>query len=180
MLSSGILDMCSAQSLCTNMPSNKLGCYLKATSDKGLIMKPTEKLLKTDSFPYDDFAWKCGHEAMDDPVCVKSRTGYMITVANCPIMWQSKLHSGTALSTMESKIVVKSHGCHELFPIMDEVSIMGKAIGLSVGDTNIQVLVHKDNAGALVLATTLLSQFTSQSKHYNTKIFGFERRLWVV
>ncbi len=64
----------------------QIGHSLKATANKGLIMKPSEKLLKIDSFPDVNFAWMYGHKAMDDPVCVKSRTGYVIMVANCPIM----------------------------------------------------------------------------------------------
>ncbi len=47
---------------------------------------------------------------------------------------------------------------------MDVVSIIGKAIGLPVGNTTIQVSIHTDNSGALVLAQTLLPQFTSQNK----------------
>ncbi len=60
--------------------------YLKADSDKGFIMKPSEKLLKIDSFPDTNFDGMYRHEAMDDPVCVKSRTGYIIVVDNFPIM----------------------------------------------------------------------------------------------
>ncbi len=58
----------------------KVGCYLKATSDKGLILKPSEQLLKIDNFSDANFAGMYGNEAMDDPICVKSRT-------NCPIIW---------------------------------------------------------------------------------------------
>ncbi len=86
-----------------------IGCYHKATFDKELIMTPSEKLLKIDSFLDANFAGMYGHEAMDDPVCVKSRTGYVIMVTNCPIMWQSKLQSETALSTMEAEIVALAH-----------------------------------------------------------------------
>ncbi len=100
-------------------------------------MKPSEKLLKIDSFPDANFAGMYRHEVMDDPICVKSRTGYVIMVANCPIMWQSKLQSETALSTMEAEIVALAHSCSKLFPIMDGVSIMGKTIGLPVGNTTI-------------------------------------------
>ncbi|KAL7460170.1 hypothetical protein ACHAXS_000633 [Conticribra weissflogii] len=50
--------------------------YLKAAADKGLIMKPSEKLLKMNSFPDADFAGMYRQEAMDDPVYVKNRTGY--------------------------------------------------------------------------------------------------------
>ncbi len=73
------------------------------------------------------------------------------------------------VSTVEVEIVALAHSCHELFPIMDGVSIMGKPIGLPVGNTTIQVLNHKDNAGAFVLAKTLSPKFTFQSKHYPTK-----------
>ncbi len=63
---------------------------------RGLITKPSEKLVKIDSFPNANFSGMYGHEVMDDPVCVKSRTGCMIMVANCPIMWQSKLQTEIA------------------------------------------------------------------------------------
>ena len=47
-----------------------IGRYLKATADKGLIMKPSEKLLKIDSNPDADFAVMYGHETIVDAVCV--------------------------------------------------------------------------------------------------------------
>ncbi|KAL7447984.1 hypothetical protein ACHAXS_000120 [Conticribra weissflogii] len=37
----------------------QIGCHLN--SDKGLIMKPSEKLLKVDSFPYANFSGIYGH-----------------------------------------------------------------------------------------------------------------------
>ncbi len=136
-------------------------------------MKSSENLVKIDSFLDADFAGMYVHEGIDDPVCVKSRTRYVIMVANCPIMWQSKLQSETALSTMEADIVVLAHSCCMLFSIMDRVSIMGKAIDLPVGNTIIQVSIHEDNARSLVLAKTLPPQFTSQSKHYHVKTVWF-------
>ncbi|KAL7447790.1 hypothetical protein ACHAXS_000093, partial [Conticribra weissflogii] len=54
----------------------KIGHYLKATVDQGLIMKPSENFLKIDSFLNANFARMYRHKEMDDPVCVKSRTGY--------------------------------------------------------------------------------------------------------
>ncbi len=112
---------------------------------------------------------------MDGPVSVNSRTGYVIMVANSPILWHSKLQSETTLSTMKTEIIVLAYSCCNLFPIMHGVSIMVEAIGLPVGHTIIQVLIHKDNAGALDLAKTLPPQFTSQRMHQ--RLFGFERRL---
>ena len=78
---------------------------------------------------------------------------------------------------MEAVIAALAHTCCELFHIMDGVSIMGKAIGLPVGNTTIQVSIHEDNAGALVLAETLPPQFTSRSKHYHTKTIWFREEI---
>ncbi len=81
---------------------------------------------------------------------------------------------------MEAEIIIIAHRCHELFPFMNGVSIKEKAIGIVVGNNNIKVSIHKDNAGALgalVLAETLPTQFISQSKHYHLKTTWFQRRL---
>ncbi len=107
------------------------------------------------------------------PTKVKSRTKYVFMVASYPFMWKSKLQSETALSTMEGEIIDLAHSCFKLFPIMDGVSIMGKAIGLPIGNTTIQILIHENNAESLVLAKTLPPQFTSRSKHYHMKTIWF-------
>ncbi len=155
----------------------QIGHYLKTTANKGLIMKPSEKLLKIDSFPDAIFAGIYGHKAMDDPVCVISRTGYLIMVANCPIMWQSKLQSETTLSTMEAEVIAIAHSNCKLFPNIDGISIMGKAIGLPVGNTTIQVLIHEDNAGALVLAKTYCLNSLLKASIIIQRLVGFKRRL---
>ncbi len=64
-------------------------------------------------------------------------------IANCPIMLQSKLQSETALSTIKAEIIALPHSCLELFPIIDGVSIMSKAICLPAGNTIIQVSVQR-------------------------------------
>jgi hypothetical protein len=109
----------------------------------------------------------------DDPSCVKSWTGYVINVVNCPVMWQSKLQTKPALSTMEAEIVAISHCAHELIPIMQMVEILGPAVGLHVDCTLMHVCIHEDNAGALILADTLPLQYTPRSKHYHIKTIWF-------
>ena len=101
----------------------------------------------------------------------------MITVASCPVLWQSKLQTETALSTMEAEIVALVHSCRELFPIMDMVTVLGPAVGLLVGDTTMNVSIHEDNAGALILAQTLPPQFTPRSKHYAIKTIWFHEQI---
>ncbi len=115
---------------------------------------------------------------MDDPVCVKSRTGCVIMIANCPIIWQSKLQSETALSTMEAEIVALAHSCCKLFTIMDGVSIMGKAIGLPVGNTTIQVSIHtKMMLGLLLWQKRYCLNSLLKASIIIQRLFGLERRL---
>ena len=57
-----------------------------------------------------------------------------------------------------------SHFCRELFPVIYTVPSIGKTVGLPMGDTNMNVSVPKDNAGALVLDRTFSPQFTPCGK----------------
>ena len=156
----------------------RIGRYLKATRDKGLVLNPSpDGVLKIDNYPDADFAGMYGHEEPTDPASVKSRTGYVITVADCPVHWQSKLQTETALSTMEAEIVALAHSCRELFPIMDIVASIGPELGLEVGDTSMNVSIHEDNAGALILAETLPPQYTPRSKHYAIKTVWFREAI---
>ena len=77
----------------------RIGQYLKGTMDKGLILNPEDNY-NIDCYPDADFAGLYGHEHPQDPHCVRSRTGYVITLAGCPILWVSKLQTEIALSTM--------------------------------------------------------------------------------
>ncbi len=63
----------------------RIGKYLKGTRTKGLIVKTSGGLLNIDAYPDADFTGFYGHESPDDPACVKSRTGFVILVTNCPI-----------------------------------------------------------------------------------------------
>ena len=155
----------------------RIARYLKATRTRGLIFKPSSEL-RIDCFPDADFAGLYGHEKNNDPVCAKSRTGFVINVANCPILWQSKLQTETALSTMEAEIIALAHSCRELFPVMDLVQEMGSVVGLATDDlTTMHVSIHEDNAGALVLAETIPPEFTPRSKYYAIKTIWFREQI---
>ncbi len=68
----------------------RIGHYLIGTKDKGMIIKPTN-MINIDAYHDADFAGLYSHEDNNDPVCVHSCPGYVITVAGCPILWSSKL-----------------------------------------------------------------------------------------
>ena len=57
-----------------------------------------------------------------------------------------------------------AHCCRELFPIIYIDTSLDEAVGLPMGITKINVYVHEDNAGSLVLDGTLSPQFTPHIK----------------
>jgi hypothetical protein len=155
----------------------RIGRYLKQTPERGMVMNPSTELCKIDAYPDADFAGMYGHEKPTDPSCVKSRTGFVITFADVPILWQSKLQTETALSTMEAEIIALAACCRELFPIIDMVTSLTSSVHLPIGETTMNLSVHEDNSGALVLAKTLPPQFTPRSKYYASKTIWFQEEV---
>ena len=162
----------------------RIGRYLKLTRERGLVLRPRPAkdgcgydVLQIDDYPDADFAGMYGYELPTDPASVKSRTGFVITVADCPVLWQSKLQTETALSTMESEVVALAHSCRELFPVMDIVSCIGPAVGIPAGEVSMNVSIHEDNSGALILGQTLPPQYTPRSKHYAIKTVWFREQI---
>ena len=60
---------------------------------------------------------------------------------------------------------------------MDMISLLGAKVGLPVSRAAMNVSIHEDNAGALVLAGTLPPQFTPRSKHYAVKTIWFREQI---
>eukprot|EP00804_Cyclotella_cryptica_P008406 CCRYP_003924-RA/>CCRYP_003924-RA protein AED:0.27 eAED:0.27 QI:0/0/0/1/0/0/2/0/265 len=85
----------------------RIGRYLKCIMDKEIIMSPRDDPC-VDCYPDADFAGLYGHEDSQDPHCTRSRTGYLITVFDCPVLWKLKLQTEIALSTMEAKYLALS------------------------------------------------------------------------
>ncbi len=81
-------------------------------------MNSSSYVCKIDAYPDTDFAGMYGREEYTDPACAKSWNGFIIAFADCPVLWQSKLQTETALSTMEAKIIALPACSRELFPIL--------------------------------------------------------------
>ena len=153
-----------------------IGRYLLGTRNKGLMITPTRDL-NIDAYPDADFAGLWGHEDSSDPICVWSRTGFVINVSGCHVLWKSQLQTEIATSTMHAEVVALAACTRELIPIIDIVGEIGSAVGLSSSEqTKMHVCIHEDNAGALVLSNTLPPQFTPQSKHYAVKTHWYRSK----
>ena len=101
-----------------------IGRHLLETRNKGHIITPT-RYLNIYAYPDADSAGLYNYEEHSNPVCVRSRTGYIITVAGCPVFWKSKLQTETATSTMQAEVIALAACCRELMPIIDMVYVVG-------------------------------------------------------
>ena len=63
--------------------------YLQGTKYSGLVFNPSKKLV-VDCYADADFAGLWGHEDLQDPIFARSRTRFVVTLSNCPILWVSK------------------------------------------------------------------------------------------
>ena len=90
--------------------------YLKKTLGEGLEFTPT-KAMELDLCVDEDFAGLWSYEHDQDPVCVKSRTGFVITLGTCPVMWVSKLQTEIAPITLEAKCIMLSMAMQDLVPL---------------------------------------------------------------
>ncbi len=128
-----------------------------------MVIKPTREL-DVDVYPDAYFVGMYGHEKPTDPACTKSCSGFIILFAEVPILWQSRLQTETALSTMEAEVNALAACMRELIPFIDMVKELTQSVGLQAGDMNMNVSIHEDNLDALVLAETLPPQFMPRSK----------------
>ena len=61
-----------------------------------------------------------GNEDPQDPICARSRTGFMVTFDNCPLLWVSKLQTEIDLSTLHSEYVALSQSVRALLPFLSK------------------------------------------------------------
>lgn len=84
---------------------------------------------------------------------MKSRSGYVVTALDCPLIWGSKLQTETALSTMEAEYVSLLMCMKELIPLVRLVKGVAGVVGIDAEEVSwMHIKVHKGNAGALMLA----------------------------
>jgi hypothetical protein len=109
--------------------------YLKLTKDEGLILRPSmceeSSELLIDCYVDADFAGLLGYTDRNEPSCVKSRTGYVINIKNCPVIWKSKLQSCIASSTMEVEYNALSMAMRDVSPLHNLAIEIRKGVGMS-------------------------------------------------
>ena len=82
----------------------RIGKYLLGTRDKGIRFTP-DKSRGIECFVDADFAGSWDKADAGNPENVLSRTGYIIFIHGCPVVWSSKLQTEIALSTAEAEYI---------------------------------------------------------------------------
>jgi hypothetical protein len=145
--------------------------YLQGTKLDGLRLKPSSDM-RMDMYCDADFAGLWNHEDDQDPICVKSRSGIIITLGECPLIWSSKLQSEISLSTLEAEYIALSQGMRLLIPMRRLLAEIGGKLELDFSKpTILHSTVFEDNNGALGLATA--PKLTPRTKHIATKYHFF-------
>lgn len=148
-----------------------LAKYLKGTRDKGMVLKPTKER-QLEVFVDADFAGNWHPDETDDRDTARSRHGYLVYYAGCPILWKSQLQSECALSSTESEITGLSYSLRDAIPIMNlfqEMMAMGMPVATSMA--RVHCRVFEDNTGALEIAK--VAKYRPRTKHLNIRLHHF-------
>ena len=99
-----------------------------------------------------DYAGLFAHEDDQDPVSVKSRTGFVLTLFGCPILWSSKLQAEISLSSVAAEYVAFSMSMRELLPMRRLLKEVCPVLDLDICKPSlVRSTVFEDNQGCLSL-----------------------------
>ena len=149
--------------------------YLAGTKDRGIQFQPDLKA-GLDCYVDADFAGLHGYEDDQDPVSVKSRTGFVLTLFGCPIIWSSKLQTEITLSSTAAEYVAFSMAMRELLPMRALLKEMADKLHLEFAQTSlVRSTVFEDNQGCLSMVNT--PKMSSRNKYLSLKYHFFRSHI---
>jgi hypothetical protein len=141
-----------------------------------MMIKPSTDL-KMDLYADADFAGLWNAEDSQDPTCVKSRTGYVVTLGGVPVLWGSKLQTEITLSSTESEYVALSMAMRQLLPLRALMEEISASLQIERDSESTISTVWEDNNGALILANAPYPNMTPRTKHIAVKYHWFREHI---
>ena len=127
-----------------------------------------------------DYAGNWNIDDPEDAEGVKSRTGFLLTFAGCPILWKSSTQTVIALSTMESEYIAMSTAMRSLVHARALLSEICDGFNMAHGDKISTIsTVFEDNRAAKILATVDPPRLTPRSKSLAIRYHWFRSHLGV-
>ena len=120
--------------------------------------------------------WKPETASETDSTSTKSRTGYVIRYAGCPILWASKLQTTISLSSTEAEVVALSSATREVIPLMRlgrELQRLGYPVLKDV--PTIRCKIFEDNTGCIEIVK--VPKMRPRTKHLSCSIFHFRHEV---
>ena len=148
----------------------KICRYLKGCKNQGLIFRPSSNLT-LDAYVDADFAGLYGSMDKQNPLSVKSRTGFVITLSDTPLLWVSKLQSEIALSTTEAEYIALSQCIRQLIPIRRLLDEIQTILSLEEFTSTAYSTIFEDNQGCVKLANG--PKMNPRTKHIALKYHHF-------
>ena len=149
----------------------RIGRYLLATADKGIILQPNSTSFECWVDASHAGEWN-KETAPVDQATAKSRSGYAITLGGCPILWASKMQTEIALSSTEAEYIAMSQAMREVLPMMALMQEAAEAGVLPAAEVpKVHCKVFEDNSGAIEIAR--LPKMRPRTKHLNIKYHHF-------
>ena len=146
--------------------------YLYLTRNQGLGFQPN----LMDGFKcYVDADWARNwlKTRPNDKTGALSPTGYLITYANCPIVWGSKLQSLVALSTMEAELIALSTALREVIHLQNLLlELRGCNFPIHFTKPQVACSTFEDNAMCIEVAQSD-HKICPRTKHISVCLFHF-------
>jgi len=150
--------------------------YLKGTANKGYFLNPQEQ--KTlDCYVDVDFAGNWSPITSHEPSSVKSRSGYVILFANCPLLWASKLQTEIALSTTEAESIALSQAMRDLIPLCTLLQEIVSFANVTIGESTTYSTVFEDNKSCVDLIKS--PKMNTRTRHIAIKYHHFQEHVRV-
>ena len=145
--------------------------YLKKTEDMGMIFKPSD-CLGLELYVDADFCGLFKQEDDLDPSAARSRSGYVITLGGCPVVWKSSLQKCATLSTLEAEYIALSDSLKLFLPLKRLLQeFLKETRSPALEGATLKATVFEDNQGCYLLATK--HQVTNRTRYFLSRYHWF-------
>lgn len=144
--------------------------HVKWTNNQGILFQPN-KFHSIHIFVDASFAGEWNTSWNNEPSSVYSRSGYVISLSNCPIIWSSKLQSEITLSATESEYVAFSQAPRDVIPLIRLVRELRSVVPFDASTPVVHCAVHEDNKACINLVQT--PKIRPRTKHIALKYHHF-------
>ena len=154
----------------------RIARYLMGTKHRGMLIRTTTHC-QLDLFVDADFAGLWNIQEANDPVTLRSRTGFVATLGGNLILWGSKLQTEISLSTTEAEYIAASTALRSFLPLKRLVNCMLTTFEIQIPEEIEISMVWEDNNGVIKMVEAAYPNMTPRSKHIAIKYHWFREHL---